>query len=215
MVRQGNIGMLGVFIGALVISTITPLAIVLTGAWQTGLTSNALTAEAFGRVLGRFGGWVVASGSITFDYSTLPAWVVLRSQVHRLHPGRQSLPAIPLGLVHRDRGRGHLLAERRGHHGLLEHRGYAEPGDGDPESDRPPRDELPAVPGNPSVPAAPCTRSRVTRTVEAKTRPFKPAAPSASGTTLRLGARGVLTPGAGGCLPIALPAEPAAQHPAR
>jgi AGCS family alanine or glycine:cation symporter len=73
-IRQGNIAMLGVFIDTLVINTITTLAIVLTGAWTSGLTSTALTANAFGQVLGQLGGWIVAFGSITFGYSTLLAW---------------------------------------------------------------------------------------------------------------------------------------------
>jgi alanine or glycine:cation symporter, AGCS family len=72
--RQGNIAMLGVFIDTLVINTITTLAIVLTGSWTTGLTSTALTAHAFSEVLGTFGGWIVAFGSVTFGYSTLLTW---------------------------------------------------------------------------------------------------------------------------------------------
>ena len=72
--RQGNIAMLGVFIDTLVINTITTLAIVLTGAWTTNLTSTALTAHAFTRVLGTLGGWIVAFGSVTFGYSTLLTW---------------------------------------------------------------------------------------------------------------------------------------------
>ncbi|MFQ5847357.1 MAG: alanine/glycine:cation symporter family protein [Candidatus Methylomirabilales bacterium] len=73
-IRQGHIAMLGVFIDTLLINTITTLAIVLTGAWTSGLTSTALTANAFGQVLGPVGGWIVAFGSITFGYSTLLAW---------------------------------------------------------------------------------------------------------------------------------------------
>lgn len=73
-IRQGHIAMLGVFIDTLIINTITTLAIVLTGAWTSGLTSTPLTANAFGQVLGPLGGWIVAFGSITFGYSTLLAW---------------------------------------------------------------------------------------------------------------------------------------------
>ena len=72
--RQGNIAMLGVFIDTLVVNTITTLAIILTGAWATGLTSTTLTAHAFSEVLGVVGGWVVAFGSVTFGYSTLLTW---------------------------------------------------------------------------------------------------------------------------------------------
>ncbi len=72
--RQGNVAMLGVFIDTLVINTITTLAVVLTGAWTTGLTSTTLTARAFSTVLGKLGGWIVAFGSVTFGYSTLLTW---------------------------------------------------------------------------------------------------------------------------------------------
>ncbi len=72
--RQGNVAMLGVFIDTLVINTITTLAIVLTGAWSTGLTSTTLTAHAFSTVLGKLGGWIVVFGSVTFGYSTLLTW---------------------------------------------------------------------------------------------------------------------------------------------
>ena len=73
-VQQGTIAMIGVFIDTLVINTITTLAIVLTGAWSTGLTSTPLTAHAFTEVLGNVGGWIVAFGSVTFGYSTLLTW---------------------------------------------------------------------------------------------------------------------------------------------
>ncbi len=72
--RQGNIAMLGVFIDTIIVNTITTLAIVLTGAWVTGLTSTTLTAHAFSEVLGAFGGWIVAFCSVTFGYSTLLTW---------------------------------------------------------------------------------------------------------------------------------------------
>ncbi|MCZ6623882.1 MAG: sodium:alanine symporter family protein [Deltaproteobacteria bacterium] len=72
--RQGTIAMLGVFIDTLVVNTVTTLAIILTGAWSTGLTSTALTAHAFSKVLGRWGGWIVTFASVTFGYSTLLTW---------------------------------------------------------------------------------------------------------------------------------------------
>ena len=72
--QQGSIAMLGVFIDTLLINTVTTLAIVLTGAWSTGLTSTNLTAHAFSDVLGNLGGWIVAFSSVTFGYSTLLTW---------------------------------------------------------------------------------------------------------------------------------------------
>jgi alanine or glycine:cation symporter, AGCS family len=72
--QQGSIAMLGVFIDTLLINTVTTLAIVLTGAWSTGLTSTSLTAHAFSDVLGNLGGWIVAFSSVAFGYSTLLTW---------------------------------------------------------------------------------------------------------------------------------------------
>ena len=72
--RQGSIAMLGVFIDTIIINTITTLAIVLTGAWSTGLSSTSLTAHAFTQVLGNTGSWVVVLASVAFGYSTLLTW---------------------------------------------------------------------------------------------------------------------------------------------
>jgi Na+/alanine symporter len=50
---------------------ITALAIVMTGAWQSGETSTALTTTAFSSVLGTIGGYIVTIGSALFGYSTI------------------------------------------------------------------------------------------------------------------------------------------------
>lgn len=72
--RQGSIAMLGVFIDTIIINTVTTLAIVLTGAWSSGLSSASLTAFAFTQVLGNTGSWIVVLGSVAFGYSTLLTW---------------------------------------------------------------------------------------------------------------------------------------------
>ncbi|MDD3164625.1 MAG: alanine:cation symporter family protein, partial [Oscillospiraceae bacterium] len=46
-VRQGTISMLGTVIDTIIICTMTGLAIVLTGAWQQGLSGAAVTTYAF------------------------------------------------------------------------------------------------------------------------------------------------------------------------
>ena len=72
--RQGLIGMTGTFIDTIVTCSITALAIVMTGAWQTGQTSTALTITAFSSVLGIAGGYIVTIGSALFGYSTILGW---------------------------------------------------------------------------------------------------------------------------------------------
>ncbi len=72
--RQGLVGMTGTFIDTIVICSMTALAITLTGAWQSGATSTALTMKAFSSVIGTAGAVVVALGSILFGYSTLLGW---------------------------------------------------------------------------------------------------------------------------------------------
>lgn len=76
-VREGLVAMMEPFIDTLVICTMTGLAIVVTGAWQTpdeSLKGAALTAHAFTLVLGPAGGWIVGLGLALFAYSTTIAW---------------------------------------------------------------------------------------------------------------------------------------------
>ena len=71
--HQSLIGMFGVFIDT-VVSTFTILAILVTGAWTSGLTSAALTTSAFQSLFGNFGGYIVVFSSFLFGYSTLIVW---------------------------------------------------------------------------------------------------------------------------------------------
>ncbi len=72
--RQGLIGMTGTFIDTIVTCSITALAIVMTGAWQSGETSTALTITAFSSSLGIVGAYIVTIGSALFGYSTILGW---------------------------------------------------------------------------------------------------------------------------------------------
>ena len=54
-VRQGLVAMTGVFFDTLVICTLTGLVILVTGVWDNGLTSSALTQSAFASVLDQTG----------------------------------------------------------------------------------------------------------------------------------------------------------------
>jgi len=77
-VRAGLVAMLGPFVDTLVICTLTGLVIVTTQLARPDmpgdLTSTALTAFAFGSVLGHAGTLIVGLGLALFAYSTMIAW---------------------------------------------------------------------------------------------------------------------------------------------
>jgi AGCS family alanine or glycine:cation symporter len=74
-VRQALVSMTQTFIDTIVVCSFTGLAIVSTGAWQTGLNGAALTQEAFNRTLpGEWGGAVVALALTLFAFSTILGW---------------------------------------------------------------------------------------------------------------------------------------------
>jgi AGCS family alanine or glycine:cation symporter len=72
--REGFVAMLGPFIDTLMICTITALVIIVTGAYQTDLTSASLTAHAFHLGLGKSGHHLVGFGLMLFAYSTMLSW---------------------------------------------------------------------------------------------------------------------------------------------
>ena len=73
-VRQGTVAMLGTFIDTLIICSITGLAIVVTGAWESGTTGAALSALAFSASFGDFGQTIVALSLAVFAFTTLLGW---------------------------------------------------------------------------------------------------------------------------------------------
>lgn len=72
-VRQGLWGVFEVFADTLVICSITALAIVSTGVWQTGETGAALTTAAFNAAIPG-GGYIVSIGIVLFAFSTILGW---------------------------------------------------------------------------------------------------------------------------------------------
>ena len=72
-VQQGTIAMLGTFIDTLVLCSVTGLAILLTGVWDSGDTGAPLAAAAFeqGMPLGRH---VVSIGLAVFAFTTILGW---------------------------------------------------------------------------------------------------------------------------------------------
>lgn len=73
-VRQGYAAVMEVFIITFVTSTISALAILVTGVWKSGLTSTAAVAAAFNQTVPTAGGWVVAFCAFLFGYTTLIGW---------------------------------------------------------------------------------------------------------------------------------------------
>lgn len=73
-VREGLVAMLGPFIDTITICTMTALVIILTGAYQGGLSGAELTASAFNLGLPGQGGYIVAIGIAFFAFSTAISW---------------------------------------------------------------------------------------------------------------------------------------------
>ena len=74
-VRQGLYGIFEVFVDTILICTTTGLVVLVTGAWDSGITGAALSAQAFSAGLpGTWGGIIVTSGLVLFAFSTLIGW---------------------------------------------------------------------------------------------------------------------------------------------
>lgn len=74
-VRQGLYGIFEVFVDTVLVCTVTGLAILVTGAWDNGMTGAALSGEAFRIGLpGAFGNIIVTSSIVLFAFSTVIGW---------------------------------------------------------------------------------------------------------------------------------------------
>lgn len=105
--RQGSIAMLGTFFDTLVVCSITGLAIVVTGAWQSGETGATLSALAFSATFGDFGQSIVVLALALFAFTTLLGWSLYGERcVQYLFGDRAILPfrlvwiiVIPIGAM--------------------------------------------------------------------------------------------------------------------
>jgi alanine or glycine:cation symporter, AGCS family len=79
-VQQGLHAVLEVFIVSFVTSTISALALLLTGTWQSGERGAGAVALAFDAAMPGFGGWVVAFCVFLFGYTTLIGWAYYGEQ---------------------------------------------------------------------------------------------------------------------------------------
>jgi AGCS family alanine or glycine:cation symporter len=107
--QQGLNAVIEVFIVSFVTSTISAMTILLTGVWQSGLTSTAAVAAGFDTAMPGVGGWIVAFCTFLFGYTTLIGWAYYGEQFFEYILGRKvTLPyrwifclLIPLGAVSR------------------------------------------------------------------------------------------------------------------
>ena len=107
-VQQGLNAVIEVFIVSFVTSTISAMTILLTGVWQSGLTSSAAVAAAFSTSMPG-GGYVVAFCACLFGYTTLIGWAYYGEQFFEYILGRKvTLPyrwiyclLIPFGAISR------------------------------------------------------------------------------------------------------------------
>ena len=83
--QQGIIGMMGVFIDTMVVSSMTALVLVSTGVWSSGLISTEMTSAAFKSVL-PFGGAIIVLVSVLFGFTTMVGWAYYCEQSLR-HAG--------------------------------------------------------------------------------------------------------------------------------
>ena len=75
-VRQGLWGSFEVFIDTLVVCSITAIAVVTSGAWQSGSKGVTLTIEAFQTVFGPFATYYIAVLIILFGFTTTAGYYV-------------------------------------------------------------------------------------------------------------------------------------------
>jgi alanine or glycine:cation symporter, AGCS family len=88
-VQQGLNAVIEVFTVSFVTSTISAMTILLTGAWQSGLTSSAAVAAGFNNVMPTVGGWIVAFCVFLFGYTTLIGWAYYGEQFFEYILGRK------------------------------------------------------------------------------------------------------------------------------
>ncbi len=107
--QQGLHAVVEVFIVSFVTSTISALTILLTGAWQSGVTGSAAVAAAFDTTMPGVGGYIVAFCVFLFGYTTLIGWAYYGEQFFEYILGRKvTVPyrwvyclLIPFGAVSR------------------------------------------------------------------------------------------------------------------
>jgi len=75
-IKSGLMGMISTFVSSLVCFLVA-LSIVISGVWDSGLKSSALTISAFNTVFGQWGGWIVSFLSISFGVGVVVAFAYI------------------------------------------------------------------------------------------------------------------------------------------
>ena len=74
-VRQGLYGIFEVFVDTLLVCSVTGLALIVTGVWNSGADGAVLSGEAFRQGLpGEWGGMIVTVSVVLFGFSTVIGW---------------------------------------------------------------------------------------------------------------------------------------------
>jgi AGCS family alanine or glycine:cation symporter len=75
-IQSGLMGMVSTFLSTCT-GFIVALCIVVSGVWDSGLNSTALTIAAFDTVFGQFGGWIVTFLSASFGFGVLVSYAYI------------------------------------------------------------------------------------------------------------------------------------------
>jgi AGCS family alanine or glycine:cation symporter len=78
--QQGLAAMMDVFIITFITSTISALAILLTGVWSAGMTGPEAIPAAFNAAMPSVGGWMVSISILLFGYTVLIGWAYYGEQ---------------------------------------------------------------------------------------------------------------------------------------
>lgn len=93
-IQSGLMGMVSTFLSTLT-GFIVALCIVVSGVWDCGLNSTALTIASFETVFGQFGGWIVTFLSVSFGFGVLVSYAYIARVLWLFLTGNR----YPLGFV--------------------------------------------------------------------------------------------------------------------
>jgi AGCS family alanine or glycine:cation symporter len=75
-IQSGLMGMVSTFLSTCT-GFIVALCIVVSGVWDSGLNSTALTIASFETVFGQYGGWIVSFLSVSFGFGVLVSYAYI------------------------------------------------------------------------------------------------------------------------------------------
>ena len=79
--KDSVMSMLSTFISTYLVCFMVAFMIILTGVWNNGQTSTALTISAFETVFGNYGGWIVTFLSVTFGLGVLVPFAFITREI--------------------------------------------------------------------------------------------------------------------------------------